>query len=74
MEPSQKDPKLEKALRDMFGFDRIKSIKSDVCVPPPIGCGQPVLHFRDAISETEFSISGLCQECQDKIFLADLED
>ena len=24
--------------------------------------------FRDELSKTEFTISGLCQECQDKIF------
>jgi hypothetical protein len=74
MEPSKKDPKMEKALRDMFGFDRIKVIQSNTCAPPPIGCGKPALHFRDAISEAEYKISGFCQECQDKIFVADPED
>jgi hypothetical protein len=34
-------------------------------------CGKTVGEFRDALSEKEFSISGLCQECQDKFFTED---
>lgn len=38
------------------------------CVQPPFGCGSPVREFRDALSEREFQISGLCQDCQDSVF------
>lgn len=33
-------------------------------------CGKPVSwdSFRDEISKKEFRISGMCQECQDKVF------
>ena len=33
-------------------------------------CGRPIddLEFRDALSEKEFEISGLCQSCQDEVF------
>jgi len=31
-------------------------------------CHNPVTDFRDALSETESAISGLCQNCQDSIF------
>lgn len=33
-------------------------------------CGKPVSadSFRDELSRKEFSISGLCQECQDDFF------
>ena len=31
-------------------------------------CGGPVHPFRDALSEKEFKISGMCQSCQDKVF------
>ena len=31
-------------------------------------CGQPPGDFRDALSEREFTITGLCQVCQDEVF------
>jgi hypothetical protein len=33
-------------------------------------CGQVIVKgsFRDALSEKEFQISGLCQKCQDETF------
>jgi len=31
-------------------------------------CGKPITPFRDEISFQEWEISGMCQECQDKIF------
>ena len=31
-------------------------------------CEAPITGFKDQISETEYSISGLCQKCQDKTF------
>ena len=31
-------------------------------------CKQAIGEFRDALSRKEYSISGLCQKCQDKIF------
>lgn len=68
MDASEKSKAIDQAITDMFGFDRVEVIQSNQCVPPPIGCGKPALHFRDAISEDEFSISGLCQECQDQVF------
>ena len=30
--------------------------------------------FRDALSAREYEISGLCQECQDKVFVEPQED
>jgi len=68
MNPSKKHPVMEAALKDMFGHDRREAIEQNVCVPPPIGCGKPALAFRDDQSLREFTISGLCQNCQDKIW------
>lgn len=48
-------------------------IQSDVCNPPPLGCGGPAVEFSDAVSRREYSISGMCQECQDGFFEGDLE-
>jgi hypothetical protein len=31
-------------------------------------CAEPVIGFRDKKSEKEYSISGLCQKCQDEVF------
>ncbi len=31
-------------------------------------CGKEITGFRDIQSEREYRISGLCQECQDKIW------
>lgn len=34
-------------------------------------CGKPAERFRDRASEREHLISGLCQKCQDAIFVDD---
>ena len=31
-------------------------------------CGASIYGFRDALSEREYEISGMCQECQDSVF------
>ena len=33
-----------------------------------VTCSEPVGEFRDALSKKEYSISGICQVCQDSIF------
>jgi hypothetical protein len=66
--PSYKSDAINQVLSNMIGEDRKKLIKDNRCVPPPIGCGKPALEFKDRLSEREFMISGLCQECQDTFF------
>jgi len=68
-EPSRKSNEVEQLLKEFSGFDRRDTIKANVCVPAPIGCGGPASEFRDEISRKEFTISGLCQKCQDSIFI-----
>lgn len=46
---------------DSIGF--VEATSQALCV---FGCG-PV-SFRDALSKKEYSISGMCQQCQDKVF------
>ncbi len=48
--------------------NRPEAIRLGFCSLPPLGCGQPVTVFRDAASRAEYGISGMCQECQDKMF------
>ena len=64
--PSPKSSAMETLLEMMAG--RSTAIANTRCIPAPIGCGEPVSEFRDAISAKEYTISGLCQACQDKIF------
>jgi hypothetical protein len=61
-------------LEDMFG--RSSAIANDRCLQPPIGCGGPATEFEDERSRKEYSISGLCQDCQNLVFTppADLEN
>jgi hypothetical protein len=75
MKPSDKNPAIDRALTAMFGFDRQETIKENVCVPPPIGCGQPISNFGlwSEIEQAEYKISGLCQACQRSIFSSNYE-
>lgn len=63
-EPSRKSPEMEAALGRLFGFDRVKTIREDRCV----ACKGAAEIFRDKISAKEYTISGMCQECQDGTF------
>ena len=71
MKPSVKSEQVEESITEIFGHDRRSLIVGNQCVPPPIGCGQPATEFRNAISAKEYSISGLCQQCQDSFFGVD---
>ena len=67
-QPSSKSENVEDRLKQTFGFDRRKTIEANCCIPPPIGCGKPVTEFKNDQSKKEFTISGFCQTCQDRIF------
>lgn len=64
MKPSTKAPQIEQALNSILGGNRIDSIIRDTCV----FCKSPATEFKDELSKKEFSISGICQTCQDEIF------
>jgi hypothetical protein len=68
-EPSKKAHPIAELLEAQSG--RTTAITNDVCVRPPFGCGKPATAFRDELSRKEYSISGLCQSCQDRIFGSD---
>ena len=67
MKPSQKSEGMEQFFLRATGIDRRASIEGNICT----FCRNPAESFRNAISEKEFSISGLCQECQDATFGVD---
>lgn len=66
MKPTHKAREISQFLEAISG--RNSAINSNMCVRKPIGCGKPISAFRDLDSEREYSISGLCQKCQDKTF------
>lgn len=66
MQPSDKSPGIANFLEAFTG--RITAITTGNCVPKPFGCGEPIGPFRDTKSQREYTISGLCQTCQDSIF------
>ena len=66
MKPTQKSSAFERLLESMT--ERTTAITTKTCVRAPIGCGKPIIGFKDARSQREYRISGLCQACQDAIF------
>ena len=61
-EPSKKSSEMNMFLDSLM--NRTENIRKDVCVC----CGESALIFRNEISAKEYSISGLCQKCQDSVF------
>lgn len=48
----------------ILGPDHSKALDEGRCVV----CLNPIGEFRNNLSEKEFNISGMCQDCQDKTF------
>jgi len=65
--PTLKNPDIDNLLSSLTGRSRVDSIRSDVCVFSEDG---PVhnMVFTDDLSAREFTISGMCQTCQDRLF------
>ncbi len=65
-EPSQRSPEIERLIdaTNPFGKKKADSIKANICT----WCGKPSTTFRDELNRKEYTISGFCQECQDKTF------
>jgi len=63
-----KSPEMVSALdqlsKTLFGRSRSETLIGGRCVT----CGGEAITFRDQLSAREFRISGMCQECQDKVF------
>jgi hypothetical protein len=71
MKPTPKAKEINDFLNSLSGANREETISSNKCIPPPIGCGRiitPDTEFRNETSRKEYQISGLCQQCQDKVF------
>ena len=62
--PSLKSIEVDQVLDKIFGRSRTKSINNSICIK----CEDTDLSFEDELSTIEYSISGLCQSCQDDLF------
>ena len=54
-----------KIIEQVFGKKPLDLIDKNVCPT----CGNPIDDFRDELSKKEYEISGMCQQCQDEVFL-----
>ena len=70
-EPFKRSPGLDTFLQKLnpSGRNVTESVKSDICS----SCGKSAVEFKDVISRKEYSISGLCQKCQDDFFNSEEE-
>jgi len=72
--PSNKSEALNSHLEDLstllYGKSRVDTITKGVACVTCKGVGRwgPNLDFRDDLSRKEYSISGMCQDCQDSVF------
>lgn len=66
---AEKHPQVDAFIQNLMGKNRTKIIMNGHCMT----CNNEFVtdNLRDEISEKEYSISGMCQECQDKAFGAD---
>lgn len=62
--PSYKSEQVDGLITKIFGDNRKEVINNDQCVT----CLEPNLEFRNELSEGEYTISGMCQNCQDDFF------
>ena len=67
IEPSHKAPSIDAMLTSVFGVDRVKTISGGTCVACDAE-GIIASSFSDDLSRKEYSISGMCQSCQDDLF------
>ena len=63
-EPTNKSQEINTFLSSVMGRDREETITQNQCM----SCGGRAMAFRDALSVREYTISGLCQRCQDSVF------
>ena len=71
-----KAPQIDALLSEIIfnGKDRVTCISEGICVTCDEAHGLVATSFRDDISRKEYSISGMCQSCQDEVFASDEAD
>ena len=61
---SFKSKEIEQLLTSVFGRSRIEAVENKLCV----SCDATDVSLSDELSAIEYSISGMCQTCQDSTF------
>lgn len=69
-DPIWKHPIIDAKLTELTGVDRPSMIKANKCVI----CLGDAITFDEEINEREYTISGMCQQCQDAMFTFDEEE
>ena len=64
LEPTQKSPEINQLLSSLMGKDREQTIREGNCMT----CDATNVTFRDKLSIKEYTISEMCQTCQDSVF------
>ena len=59
-----KHPQIEEMLSKLTGLSRVGAVHEASCVT----CGGEARIFRDDLSRKEYTISAMCQDCQDSVF------
>ncbi len=62
--PSYKSEDMERTVDRLLGVNRRETIEADQCTT----CPGKAKDFRDDLSRKEYTISGMCQACQDSVF------
>ena len=63
-EPSSKTARLDLYISVLTGKSRELQLAHSLCMT----CDGDAIDFRDELSQKEYTISGMCQVCQDKVF------
>ena len=65
-QPTEKSPEINEAIIQLTGIDRLSAINTKLCG----WCNLTVAadSFKDELSLKEYRISGLCQDCQDRMW------
>ena len=64
MKATEKDVGIDNFLTFITGRDRKEVVSNSQCAT----CDDPDTDFRDSLSAKEYTISGMCQTCQDSVF------
>ena len=70
IQPAWKAPQIDALLSEIIfnGKDRVTCIQEGICITCDDAKGIKATSFRDDISRKEYSISAMCQSCQDDVF------
>ena len=57
---------------DLLELMQVIADKHNLPIDRCVSCKKDAVFFKDELSHREYGISGLCQSCQDKIFVEEI--